>query len=84
MGRPEADGLFLSAMSTLRGLKPSEYPLAEPYRIKVFKAGEADRSIDEYAKLVPVERYKKEELLLLNGLYPDRKPAPGDYVKVIE
>jgi len=82
-GRPEADGLFMSSISTLRSLKPSEFPLAEPYRIKVIQADAATK-LDDYAKSVPVEQFKKEELLLLNGLYPNKSPQPGDYVKVIE
>ena len=31
-----------------------------------------------------LEQFKKEELLLLNGLYPNKTPQPGEYVKVIE
>jgi hypothetical protein len=27
---------------------------------------------------VPVEKYKKKELQLPNGLYPNREPKPGD------
>jgi predicted Zn-dependent protease len=33
---------------------------------------------------VPVDKYKKEELQLLNGLYPNGKVKPGQYLKVIE
>jgi predicted Zn-dependent protease len=80
---PEADGLFLSVAQTLRSLRPSEYPLAEPFRLRVKKAT-ADTRLETYADSVPVSRYQKEELLLLNGLYPDRKLAAGDLYKVVE
>jgi predicted Zn-dependent protease len=80
---PEADRLFLSVAETLRGLKPSEYPLAEPYRIKIVKADEKLR-LDDYARNVPVEKYQKEELELINGIYPSDKPPPGSLVKVVE
>ena len=33
--RPDADGAVMSVAQTMRGLKPAEYPLAEPYRITV-------------------------------------------------
>jgi predicted Zn-dependent protease len=82
-GRPADDGLFTSSISTLRNLKPSEYPLAQPYRLKVIQA-DANTKLDEYAKQVPVEKYQKEELEMLNGLYPNGKVQPGQYLKVIE
>lgn len=82
-GLPADDGLFLSSIQTMRALKPSEYPLAQPYRLKVITATDKT-NLDDYAKNVPVERYQKEELQLLNGLYPNGKVKPGQYVKVVE
>jgi predicted Zn-dependent protease len=82
-GKPEADGLFRSVMETLRELRPSEFPLAEPYRLKVVRVDEKTRLAD-YAEAVPLPRYRLEELELMNGLYPARKPAIGDYIKVVE
>jgi predicted Zn-dependent protease len=82
-GLPADDGLFMSSIQTLRNLKPSEYPLAQPYRLKVIKA-DADTKLDQYAKQVPVEKYQKEELEMLNGLYPNGKIQPGQYLKVVE
>jgi predicted Zn-dependent protease len=82
-GLPADDGLFQSSIQTMRSLKPSEYPLAQPYRIKIIKATEQTK-LDDYVKAVPVEKYKKEELLLLNGLYPNGKVKAGEYLKVVE
>ena len=82
-GVPIDDGLFMSSIETLRGIKPSEFPLAQPYRLKIIQATDKTK-IEDYAKDVPVEKYKKEELELLNGLYPNRKPKPGDYIKIVE
>jgi predicted Zn-dependent protease len=82
-GLPADDGLFVSSIQTLRSLKPSEYPLAQPYRLKVIKADEKTK-LDDYTKQVPVEKYQKEELEMLNGLYPNGKIQPGQYLKVIE
>jgi hypothetical protein len=33
---------------------------------------------------VPLEKYRKEELEMLNGLYPNGKIQPGQYLKVVE
>jgi predicted Zn-dependent protease len=82
-GLPADDGLFQSSIQTMRSLKPSEYPLAQPYRLKIIKADEKTK-LDDYVKNVPVEKYKKEQLQLLNGLYPNGKIQPGQYLKVIE
>jgi predicted Zn-dependent protease len=82
-GLPADDGLFLSSIQTLRNLKPAEYPLAQPYRLKVIQA-DAKTKLDDYTKQVPLEKYQKEELEMLNGLYPSGKIQPGQYLKVVE
>jgi predicted Zn-dependent protease len=82
-GLPADDGLFMSSIQTLRDLKTSEFPLAEPYRIKVIEATDKTK-LDDYSKDMPVDRYKKEELQLLNGVYPTGKVEPGRKVKVVE
>jgi predicted Zn-dependent protease len=80
---PESDGLFLSVAETLRPLKPSEFPLAEPYRLRI-RTSTADTRLEDYADDMPVEKYPREELMLINGLYPDRKLQPGTLYKVVE
>ena len=82
-GVPEADGLFKSVIETLRGLKPAEFPLAEPFRVKI-RTADASTRLEDYAAAVPVERFQKEELQLINGLYPNGAPKPGSLYKVVE
>ena len=82
-GVPEVDGLIMSVAQTLRGLRPSEFPLAEPYRIKVVKA--TDKTLlSDYAADMPEDRYKKETLELINAMYPNKKPPPGALFKIVE
>jgi len=82
-GVPEVDGLVLSVAQTLRGLKPSEFPLAEPYRIKVVKA--TDKSaLSDYAADMPEHQFKKETLELINAKYPNKKLQPGELFKIVE
>jgi predicted Zn-dependent protease len=82
-GRPEADGLFRSVIETLREMKPAEFPLAEPYRIKLVKATAGTR-LAEFAQAVPEERYREEQLELMNGLYPRKPPPAGEFIKIVE
>jgi predicted Zn-dependent protease len=82
-GVPEIDGLVMSVAQTLRGLRPAEFPLAEPYRIKVVKATDKT-SLSDYAADMPEDRYKKETLELINAMYPNKKPPPGTLFKIVE
>jgi predicted Zn-dependent protease len=82
-GRPEADGLFRSVAETTRDLRPSEYALAEPYRIAIVKATAKTRLAD-YAQNIPAQKYHREELELINGLYPDKPLPVGEYIKVVQ
>ena len=82
-GVPEIDGLIMSVAQTLRGLKPSEFPLAEPYRVKVVKATDKT-NMGEYAAEMPENKFKKETLELINAMYPNKKPAPGQLFKIVE
>src|SRR6187399_1173390 len=82
-GVPEVDGLIKSTALTLRGLKPSEFPLAEPYRIKVVKATDGTK-LSDYAADMPEEKFKKETLELINAMYPNKRPKSGQLFKIVE
>ncbi|MEO6186346.1 MAG: M48 family metalloprotease, partial [Steroidobacteraceae bacterium] len=82
-GKPEADGLFRSVAETTRDLRAAEFALAEPYRLKIVRATDKTR-LDEYAENIPAEKYHKEELELINGVYPNKKLPVGEYIKVVE
>jgi predicted Zn-dependent protease len=82
-GVPEVDGLIRSTATTLRGLKPSEFPLAEPYRIKVVKATDKTE-LSDYAQDMPEDKFKKETLELINAMYPNKEPKSGQLFKIVE
>jgi predicted Zn-dependent protease len=82
-GKPEADGIFRSVAETMRSLKSAEFPLTEPYRLKILRATEQTR-LAEYAQNIPAEKYHKEELELINGVYPNKALPTGEYIKVVE
>lgn len=82
-GTPAADPLFMSTIKTFRRIKQTEFPLAEPYKIKVIRATETTR-IADLAKNSPLQKYAAEQLRLLNDLYPDKEPKPGQLIKIVE
>ena len=77
------DKNFLSTIDSLRALKNSERPLAEPRRIKVITVKKGD-TFASLAKGSPLTSHAEEQLRLLNGLYPDGEPTPGQPFKIIE
>ena len=82
-GTPSADPLFMSTIRTFRRLKTNEFALAEPYKIKTIRATETTR-IADLARTSPIKKYPVETLRLLNDLYPDKEPQPGQLIKIVE
>ena len=82
-GVPASDRVFVSVMETFRKMRSVEFPLAEPYRLKILKAGENTR-IEDLAKSVPIPEYPVQQLRLINNLYPSKEPKAGESLKIIE
>lgn len=80
---PSADPLFTSTIGTFRRLRHNEFALAEPYKIRIIRASDSTR-IADLAKASPIKEYPAETLRLLNDLYPDKEPQPGQLLKIIE
>ena len=77
------DPLLMSSIRTFRRLRDNELRLAEPNQIRLLKAGPGTR-IEILARSSPIEKYPVERLRLLNDLYPDKEPAAGQWIKVVE
>lgn len=77
------DPIFLSSIGTFRKLKDTEYELAEPDRLRVITAGAGTR-VEDLAKSSPIQKFPVEQLRLYNDLYPDKEPADGQQIKVVE
>ena len=80
---PATDPLMMSSVKTFRRLKDREFELAEPDRIRLIKAT-AQTRIAELAAKSPLPKHAAEQLRLLNDLYPDKEPVPGQVLKVID
>jgi predicted Zn-dependent protease len=73
----------MSTIKTFRRMKQTEFAQAEPLKIKIIRADENTRVAD-LAKKSPLPKYAEQQLRLLNDLYPDKEPKPGQLIKVIE
>jgi predicted Zn-dependent protease len=80
---PQHDHIFLSTVQTLRALKPSEFPLTEPFRVHVVKAPQG-ATMEQLAQGSPLQKDPVQMLRLINDLYPNKNPAPGAPVKIID
>ena len=83
MGACSAMALFMSTAKTFRRLKDNEFALAEPYKIRTVRVN-SNISIEELAKNSPVKKYPAQQLRLLNDLYPDKEPKPGQLLKIVQ
>lgn len=82
-GVPASDRIFVSVMETFRKMRAAEFPLAEPFRLRIIKAGDSTR-VEDLAKNVPITEFPLQQLRLINDLYPSKEPVPGSMIKTIE
>jgi predicted Zn-dependent protease len=80
---PASDPLIMSSVSTFRRLRHNEYDLGEPDRIRLITADGTTRMAD-LARKSPIQKYPLERLRLINDLYPDGEPVPGQLLKIVE
>lgn len=80
---PAADAVIMSSIKTFRRLRENEFALAEPFKIKLVQATDGARMAD-LARNSPLEKYPVETLRLYNDLYPNKEPAAGQIVKIVE
>jgi predicted Zn-dependent protease len=79
---PAGDPFFLSTARTFRRMHANEFRLAEPNRLHVMRATEGT-TIESLAKESPIKQYPLQQLRLINSLYPDGEPKPGDLLKTV-
>ena len=79
---PAGDAFFLSTANTFRRMRANEFQLAEPNRLHVMRAADGT-TIESLAKDSPIKQYPLQQLRLINNLYPEGEPKPGDLVKTV-
>lgn len=80
-GQYDADAL--SAVRSLRRLKPEEAALAQPRHIHLIQTKKGD-TVATLAKRSVLAAHPEDQLRLLNGLYPNGEPKPGAWFKQVE
>jgi len=82
-GLASFEPVFLSTVKTFRRLRDNEFTAAEPDRIRVIQVA-SGTNIEQLARKSPIKKYPAEQLRLLNDLYPDKEPTPGQKLKIVE
>jgi predicted Zn-dependent protease len=82
-GAPNADPVMLSSIKTFRRMKESEFPLGEPHKIMLVRT-QPGTTVEELAKTAAIEKSPVDMLRLLNDLYPDKQPQPGQLIKSVK
>ncbi len=76
------DGVGLNTIKSMRQLKSSEVKLAKPKHIKLIRARPGD-TFASLARKSDLSNHPVEQLRLLNGMYPDGEPKPGQLIKIV-
>ncbi len=77
------DAAALNTIKSVRKLKRSETKLAKPKHIKLVRAKKGD-TFASLAKKSDLSHHPVEQLRLLNGMYPDGEPKPGQLIKIVQ
>lgn len=77
------DKAFLATVNSLRKMKSSERRLAESQKIKLINAKKGD-TFASLARKSPLSSHAEDQLRLLNGMFPDGEPNPGQLIKIVE
>lgn len=74
---------FFDMVESFRPLKQSERKLAESRKIKIVRSKRGD-TFATLAEKSGLTNYAEAQLRLLNGMYPDGEPTPGQMIKIVE
>ncbi len=73
---------FFDMVRSFRRLRPEEVDLARSRQIRLVRARPGD-TFAGLAGMSGLTNYAEEQLRLLNGLYPDGEPFPGQLIKTV-
>lgn len=77
------DTLFLKTIRSLRSLRNDERELAKPAVISLLRVKPGD-TFASLAAQSGFGHHPEEQLRLLNGMYPDGEPQPGQLLKTVQ
>lgn len=77
------DSAVLNTVRSMRNLKGGEKKLAESQRIRLIRAKPGD-TFASLAKQSTLPNHPAERLRLINGMYPEGEPKPGQWIKIVQ
>lgn len=81
--RTRDDGKMLTTVKSLRLLDDKSARSAKPGVVRVIEAN-AGTTMSVLATASPMDQYAEQQLRLLNNLYPEGEPVPGQKIKIID
>ncbi len=78
-----ADGQFIATIFSFGRMTQADYKRVKPPAIKILTA-RSGTTMETLAVDAAIPKYTEQRLRLLNGIYPDGEPKPGDLVKTVE
>lgn len=82
LSRIAADEDFIAMIFSLDRMDQDDYQVARKLQVRLVRADETT-SFEELAEQSPLPNYPAETLRLINGMYPNGQPVPGQLFKVI-
>jgi predicted Zn-dependent protease len=74
---------FIATIFSFDRMKREDFKIAKVPRVQVVRA-EEDTTMEDLADQSPITNYALDKLRVINGLYPDGQPEPGQLIKVID
>ena len=77
------DRELINSVKSIRSLRADERKLAAARHIRLIRAKSGD-TFKSLARRTDLDDYAEEQLRLLNGMYPDGEPKPGQLIKIVQ
>lgn len=77
------DGEFIATIFSFGKMDADDRKVAKAPRVQILRAEEGT-TMEALAARSPITNYALDKLRVINGLYPDGQPEPGQLIKVID
>lgn len=78
-----ADGDFIGAIFSFDVMDQADRLAAKDPKLQVVRAEEGT-TMEALAEASPITNYALDKLRVINGLYPDGQPVPGQLIKIVD
>ncbi|MBT4160328.1 MAG: M48 family metalloprotease [Gammaproteobacteria bacterium] len=73
---------YIASIFSFDRMNREDFQLAKLPKVQVVRA-ESDTTMEQLAEESPITNYALDQLRVMNGLYPDGQPEPGQLIKII-